>query len=258
MKVLTVIQARLGSTRLPGKVLMKIEGKTVLQHTIERVRASKKAGRIVVATTIKEEDLKIVKLCAGLGVSVYCGSEDDVLDRYYQAAKIIKADPVVRITSDCPLIDPEVIDRVIGFYFRTKQDYATNTFPPTYPDGQDVEVFSFSALKRAWKESRLASEREHVSLYIRNHPELFKITNLKYRQDLSRKRWTLDRYEDYKFIKTVYRPLYRKNRIFGMNEVLNFLKKHPELEQLNQHISRSEGHIRALASDRVVRGSEEQ
>ena len=143
MNTVAIIQARISSTRLPRKVLKKIEGKTILEHVINRVKAAKNLDNVIVATTVKKEDLEIVKICASLGISVFCGSEDDVLDRYYQTARLFNAEHIVRITSDCPLIDFKVIDDVVDLYFKKNADYATNTLPETFPDGEDVEIFSF-------------------------------------------------------------------------------------------------------------------
>ena len=203
MNIIAIIQARISSTRLPGKVLKKIEGKTVLEHVINRVRAAKNLDDVIIATTVKKKDLKIVQLCAKLGVSVFCGSENDVLDRYYQTARLFKADHIVRITSDCPLIDPMVINEVIKLYFREKADYASNTMPETFPDGLDAEVFSFKTLKIAWGNAELPSEREHVTPYIRKNSNIFKIVNLKCDINLKNKRWTIDEPEDFSFIKII-------------------------------------------------------
>ena len=251
MKIIAIIQARLGSTRLPGKVLLDIEGKTVLEHVIDRVRSSKCIDDIVVATTIQKEDLKIVNLCSNNGTSIYCGSENDVLDRFYQAARLFHADNIVRITSDCPLIDPFLIDKVIKLHLKEKADYTSNTLKETYPDGQDVEIFTFEALKESWKKANLTSEREHVTPYMRKN-QAFKRINLGSKVDLSKKRWTLDNPEDYVFIKTVYKNLYNKNHFFDMDEILKFLNNNPEIESINQSIGRNEGYLKSLKEDRTV------
>jgi len=188
MSIIAIIQARNSSTRLPGKGLKKIEGKIVLEHAINIVKTAKNLDDIIVATTAKKEDLKIVKLCANLGISVFCGLEDDVLDRYYQIARLFKAEHIVRITSDCPLIDPKVIE----LYFNKNADYATNARPATFPDGLGTDIFSFEILSTAWKNAKLFSEREHVTPYIRGNPNIFKTANLKCRYNLYGKRWTLN------------------------------------------------------------------
>jgi spore coat polysaccharide biosynthesis protein SpsF (cytidylyltransferase family) len=251
MKIIAIIQARLGSTRLPGKVLLDLEGRTVLEHVIRRVKSSKLVTDVIVATTINKDDLEIVKLCANLGISVYCGSEDDVLDRYYQTARLFKADHIVRITSDCPLIDPMVIDEVITLHVREKADYTSNTLKETYPDGEDIEVFTFAALKEAWKKANLSSEREHVTPFIRkNHA--FKLVNLEYNKDLSHKRWTLDNPEDFEFIKSIYKNICNKSPNFGMMEILEFIDKNPDIEKINQNINRNEGYLKSLKEDKTL------
>jgi len=250
--IMAISQARIGSTRLPKKVLKKIEGKTILEHMIDRVRVAKNLDDIVVATTVKKEDLQIVKLCAKLGISVFCGSEDDVLDRYYQAARLFKAEHIIRITSDCPLIDPQVIDKVIELYFKENADYATNTMPETFPDGLDTEVFSFNTLKIAWENAKLSSEREHVTPYIRENPNIFKLVNLKSNIDLNDKRWTIDEPKDFEFAKIIYKNLYSEDSLFGMKKILDFLKKHPEIEKINKNIIRNEGYLKSLKEDRIM------
>lgn len=252
MSIIAIIQARVSSTRLPGKVLKKIEGRTILEHVINRVQAARKIDDIVVATTVKKEDLEIVQLCAKLGISVFCGSEDDVLDRYYQAARLFKAEHIVRITSDCPLIDPQVIDKVIELYFQKKADYATNTIPETFPDGEDVGIFSFNILKITWKDAKLSSEREHVTPYIRRNFNIFKIANLRSKFNLANKRWTLDEPEDFEFIKIIYKNLYPKDLLFGMEKILKFIKKHPEIEEINKNIIRNEGYFKSLKEDKIL------
>lgn len=252
MSIIAIIQARVGSTRLSGKVLKKIEGKTVLEHVIDRVKAAKNIDDIVVATTVKKEDLKIVKLCANLGISIFCGSEDDVLDRYYQSARLFKADHIVRITSDCPLIDFKIIDDITDLYFKEKIDYVSNTMPETFPDGEDVEVFGFKALKIAWKKAKMSSEREHVTPYLKNNPKIFRTVNFRCKIDLADKRWTIDEPEDFEFIKIIYKNLYPKDPLFGMDKILYFLIKHPEVEKINKNIIRNEGYLKSLREDRIL------
>jgi len=253
-KTVAIIQARLGSTRLPRKVLIQLEGKTVLEHVVARVKASRLVDHIMVATTNSGKDNEIVRLCRLLGVQVYTGSEDDVLDRFYQAAKLFKSRniDIVRITADCPLIDPEVINKVIELHLRGKADYTTNTLPETFPDGEDVEVFTFAALEKTWKSATLDSEREHVTPYIRKNLSEFKTSNLRCEADLSKKRWTLDEERDSEFIKTIYKDLYRKNKLFGMEDILKYIKKHPEVENINKGIIRNEGYLKSLKEDKEI------
>jgi spore coat polysaccharide biosynthesis protein SpsF (cytidylyltransferase family) len=168
------------------------------------------------------------------------------LDRYYQAARLLCADHIVRITADCPLIDPDIIGRVIRKHVASKADYTTNTMPESFPDGLDVEVFTFRALEVAWKKAKLSSEREHVTPYLRKHSGVFRHAYLSHSVNLAHKRWTLDRPEDYRFLKLVYSHLYKKKRLFGMKDVLELLREHPEWETINGAIVRNEGYLASL------------
>ena len=255
MDVVAVIQARVGSTRLPKKVLLRLEGKTVLEHVISRVEASKKIDQIIVATTTAAEDQVIADLCKRIGIHVYRGSENDVLDRYYQAVLPFKPNHIVRITADCPLMDPKVIDWVVTCHLNKKADYTANIFKETFPDGLDVEAFTFETLKRAWEEAALASEREHVTPFIRKRKDLFKQENIECGVNLGGKRWTLDNQEDFEFIKAVYEALYSNNPLFSMEEVLMFLEQNPEIEIINSHITRNEGYQKSLENDKKLKGS---
>jgi len=250
--IVAIIQARMGASRLPGKVLFDLEGKPVLARIIERVRLSRLINKVLVATTTNSEDLKIAKLCNEMDIEVFCGSENDVLDRYFQAAQSVNAEHVVRITADCPMIDPLVIDEVICLYLKNKVDYASNILKETYPDGEDVEVFTFAALKKVWKSAILPSEREHVTPFIKKNKGLFTQANLEYKENLSSKRWTLDNLEDYEFIKLIYKNLFYKNNWFGMKDVLDFLNENPEIEKINCHIMRNEGYLNSLRNDKII------
>lgn len=252
MNILGIVQARMSSTRLPNKVLLHLEGKSVLEHVVARIARAKLVGDVVVATTVKKEDLAIVRLCADLGYSVVCGSENDVLDRFYQAARLFEADHLVRITADCPMMDPSLIDGVVRLHLETGSDYTANILEETFPDGEDIEVFTFAALKTAWERANLGSEREHVTPFIRRHGELFKLTNLRAPRDLGGKRWTIDNAEDYEFLKKVFGALYPQNPFFGMDDVLQVLERHPEWEQINTHIARNEGYQKSLTEDKKV------
>lgn len=238
MKVVAIIQARMTSTRLPGKVLKTVLEKPLLEYQLERVSRSKLIDEIVVATTINKSDDPIIKLCHKLGVLTYRGSEEDVLSRYYEAAKQFNADVIVRLTSDCPLIDPEIIDQVIKLYITQKDvlDYVSNTLIRTYPRGLDTEVFSFRALQVAYEKARLKSEREHVTAYIYKNPDKFQLKNLSYVRDLSKHRWTVDTKEDLELIKQILESLYTNNQMFTMKDVLCLLDKNPSLFYINAHI----------------------
>jgi spore coat polysaccharide biosynthesis protein SpsF (cytidylyltransferase family) len=252
-KIIAIIQARMGARRLPGKILLNLEGKTVLERVIERVKNSRFIQEVIVATTIRKDDLKIVRLCSTINIRVYCGSENDVLDRYFQVSRLLQVEHIVRITADCPLIDPNIIDNVIRLHLRKKADYTSNTLKETFPDGEDVEVFTFTALKRTWKEAKLSSEREHVTAYIKKHPKIFKLANLVCYENFSSKRWTLDEKADYKFIRLVYKKLYKRDELFGMSEILRLLERHPEYERINNRFIRNEGYLKSLREDRNLK-----
>jgi spore coat polysaccharide biosynthesis protein SpsF len=246
MKIATIIQTRMASTRLPGKVLMTVVGKTFLELLLERVKHSKHITETVIATTTNHKDDVLYDFCKQKGIKVFRGSENDVLDRYYQTAKEFKVDVVVRITSDCPLIDMYVVDKVIEEFLKEKYDYVSNIAPPTYPDGLDVYIFSFKALETAWKETKFTEtpqnqsekddnyRREHVTPYFWQNPTEFKIGNISQKEDMSQKhRWTLDYEEDYQFLKRVFEELYKEGQIFYMEDVLDLVKRKPEVYALN-------------------------
>jgi len=254
INIVAIIQARMGSSRLPGKVLMRIKNKPILQHIIERVGHSKFIDKIVIATTDNQEDHVIVELCNNLKVEYFRGSESDVLDRYYQCAKAYGADIVVRITGDCPFADPDVIDKTIDHLIKSKKDYVSTAYPfSTFPDGLDVEVFNFTSLERAWLEAKLPSEREHVTPFIwKNENKQFKIQTIKNDEDLSNKRWTIDDEKDYQFIELVYNALYNECSIFKMQDILKFLQKNPQIEKINADTVRNEGYAKSLKLDKKV------
>lgn len=239
MNVVCIMQARTGSTRLPGKVLKKICGKTVLEHDIDRLKRVKNINKIVIATTELEKDNVIVEEANRLKVGFYRGSEDDVLSRYYYAAMENDANIVVRVTSDCPLIDSEVTERIIQYYLDSSQkyDYVSNTIDRTYPRGLDTEVFSFKSLQKAFDEGESQREREHVTPYIWRNTGLFKLAQYKNDVDYSNLRWTLDTVEDFELINKIYMSLYReKMEYFDMKDILDLYKKHPELYEINNNI----------------------
>lgn len=238
MKILTVIQARRGSTRLPDKVLMPLVGKPLLVRMVERVKAADKSGVIVVATTTDQQDDVIDELCEKENFTCFRGHPTDLLERHYQSALLFKADAVVKIPSDCPLIDPKVIDRVIGFYLEhfNEYDFVSNLHPATYPDGNDVEIMSFNALEKAWKNARRPLEREHTTPYIWENPEKFRIGNVTWETGKNYSmshRFTIDYKEDYEFIRVVYDELFQDNPLFGLNEILSLLEKRPDIFAIN-------------------------
>ena len=253
MKILAIIQARMGSSRLPGKMLMPIiDGKGALELMIERVKRACRIDHIMVATTVDKSDDDLAALCDRLNVACFRGSIEDVLDRFYQAACSIdnNFDGVVRLTGDCPLHDPEVIDTVIERYLAGENDYVSNVHPPTFPDGLDVEVFTFSALEKSWKEAELQYEREHVTQHICRHPDSFSSENVAYVEDLSSHRWTLDEPSDFKFIQCVYKHLYHEDKkCFTMHQILDLIEKFPEIKELNNGIERNEGLQLSICSE---------
>jgi spore coat polysaccharide biosynthesis protein SpsF len=251
--VSVIVQARMGSSRLPGKTLAIVAGKPMLAHVIERLKGARLLQGIVVATTTKKADDAIAKLAEKLGVYVFRGSEGDVLDRYYQAFRKYPADVIVRVSSDCALTDPHVVDKVVSHYLKGNYDYVSNILKRTYPDGLDVEVFSFKALEKAWQEAKWASEREHVTPYIHRNPNKFRLANVENEVDLSHLRWTVDWKEDLEFVRQVYKHLYKEGQIFYMEDVLELLKKHPDLKKINQGIATNEGYAKSLKEDKIVK-----
>ena len=249
--ITTIIQARLSSSRLPGKTLMTIEGESLLGHLVNRMKVSQFVDDIIIATTTKDNDDEIVEFAKANNLKFYRGSEEDVLDRFYRAAIEHNVKTIVRGTPDCPMIDPEVMDSVISHYLKGGYDYVSNTLIRTYPDGLDIEVFSFQTLERAWKEAKLPSEREHVTPYIYKHPGLFRLCNVKKDgEDLSWMRWTVDTAEDFKFVSKIFSKLYSSKETFSMEDVVGLLRKNPELLEINKGIPTNEGYRLSLLKDK--------
>lgn len=250
--ILAILQARTSSTRLPGKVLMNLAGQPMLARQIERIKGSKLIDKLIVATSDSEDDNRLAELCGEIEVECFRGSLDDVLDRFYRAAEPNQPEHVVRLTGDCPLADPAVIDQVIQFYLLSGCDYVSNTLEPTFPDGLDVEVISFGALKKAWREAKKQSEREHVTPYIIGHRGMFNVANFAHSRNLSKLRWTVDEPEDFEFVKAVYERLYEQNPRFDMADILKLIDSSPELITINQGFVRNEGLAKSLAEDKVL------
>ena len=239
MTTAIVIQARTGSTRLPGKVLLPLAGQPLLVRMVERVRAAHTPARLIVATTTEKADDPIEGLCRDHGVDVYRGHATDLLDRHYRAALALQADVVAKIPSDCPLIDPAVIDRVLGRMLERPDrfDYVSNLHPPTYPDGNDVEAMTLQSLKTAWHEAVRPFEREHTTPFLWERPDRFRIDNVVWEtgRDCSMThRWTLDYPEDYEFLRRVYEELWDSARpVFALDDVLRLVERRPDLAALN-------------------------
>jgi len=235
MKIVTVVQARMGSTRLPGKVMKDLGGDTVLARVVHRVRRARLSGEVIIATTTNASDDLIVRECERLSVACFRGEETDVLDRYYHAAKDAGAETIVRITSDCPLIEPEITDNVIRAFLEQRPDYASNALQRTYPRGLDTEIMTFETLARAWREARRPYQRAHVTPYIYENPDQFKILSKVGDVDYSCHRWTLDTPEDLDFIRNVYQRLGNDDR-FHWRDALTLLEHEPALVALNRHV----------------------
>ena len=244
-KIAAIIQARLASTRLPRKILRELfPGRTALACMLERVNKSKLIQSVVVATTTNPGDQELIAYLKKIKQPFFVGDENDVLDRYYQAAKAAGLqgdDVIVRLTSDCPAVAPAVIDEVVRYYLDGGFDYAANGLEPyTYPDGMDTEVFSFAQLERAWKEATKPSHREHVTFYFWTNPQLFKLGYYKNKnENEGAYRLTLDYPEDYALLCRVYAALYPKNSGFTMRDIIDFLEQHPEVKNLNAKFARN-------------------
>ena len=237
MKVVAIIQARMGSSRLPGKAMADLGGAPMLARVVARTSRAATVRQVVVATTTETADQVIVDLCAARGWACFRGSQDDVLDRYYQAARQFAAEVVVRITSDCPLIDPSIIDRVVTEFLRLQPDadYVSNVGSRrSFPRGLETEVFSFAALAKAWDEAREPAFREHVTLYMYRRPDRFRIHDFVNERDCSEMRWTVDTPEDYALVCRIYEHFGHDR--FSWTEVLAVLAAHPEWLELNRHV----------------------
>ena len=235
MKVVAIIQARMGSTRLPGKVLAELAGRSMLCRVCDRAGRATLVDRVVVATTLWPDDEQIVAECDRLRVPCFRGSARDVLDRYYQAAAAWRADVVVRITADCPLIDPQVIDLVICAFLQHRADYASNTLRRTWPRGLDAEVMTAAALARACREAGRPYQRSHVTPYIYQHPRWFRLLPVTGPEDLGQTRWTVDLPEDLDFVRAVYSRL-AGHEPFSWRHVQRLLVREPAIAGLNRHV----------------------
>jgi spore coat polysaccharide biosynthesis protein SpsF (cytidylyltransferase family) len=246
-KILAITQARTGSTRFPNKIMKKIEDKTVLKIHVERIKKSKRINSVIIATTNKQNDDLIENEAFKLKVNCFRGSEDDVLDRFYQAAKNYEPDYIVRLTSDCPLIDPNLIDEIIDQTIKTNADYCSNTLIESYPDGQDVEVFTFKSLKKTWEESILKSDREHVTPFMKNNKTQFNLVNFHSKNlEYEKVRMTIDEPEDFEVITFLINKL-------GFDEswqnYANLYLNDENISRLNNSIIRNEGYLKSIEND---------
>jgi glutamate-1-semialdehyde aminotransferase/spore coat polysaccharide biosynthesis protein SpsF (cytidylyltransferase family) len=239
LKIIAIVQARFNSKRFPGKVLKKINGKTILEILLKRLQKSKKITKIVVATSNENSDLAIVNIASKLNFDVFLGSKNDVLSRFYFAAKKFKADAIIRITADCPLVDPNLVDELIKKFKQNKFDYISNSIEPSFPDGLDLEIFTFKALKKVFKECKSSIQREHVTPYFYKSNK-FRIFNIKNNIDYSQARWTLDEQADYDVLKNIFQH-FKSNIFFSWLEVIKLMNKKPKIFLKNNDIRRDEG-----------------
>ena len=243
-----IIQARMGSSRLPGKVMMCLdENNFLIDYVLNQLSYSKLIDKTIVATTKLKEDNLIVNHVRKHSLEVFCGSSDDVLDRYYRCAEKNNLEHIVRITADNPLIDPRIVDTVVEKYKTGNYDYVSNTLVRTYPYGTEVEVFSMKVLEQAWKNASLPSEREHVTPYIKNPKNNFKVLNIKYKENISNLRWTIDRIDDLELVKNMIKQIHI--RPITLNEILGLIKKNPDLKKINENNTGDEGFVKSLKED---------
>lgn len=249
MKKVAIIQVRTASTRLPRKCMLQISGMTILEHIVKRLEHSEELDDICIATTEQPEDDHIEMLSRKLGTHLYRGSPDDVLDRFYHAAEKCHATVICRVTADDPFKDPSLVDQFIRRFQEEDCDYLSNTIEPTYPEGIDIEIFSMDALREAWQNAKLESEREHVTPYIWKQPNNFKIISEKYKKDLSSYRWTLDKPADFVFIQQIYDRLYQPDKLFLMKDILAVLEREPWLKEINAGTVRNEGYLKSIKNE---------
>lgn len=244
MKTAAIVQARFGSTRLPGKILKELSGKPMLWHVVDRLSRAESADAIIIATTNLPEDDRIENFCKENNILFYRGDSEDVLSRYFEAAESFGAENIIRITSDCPLIDPAILDSMTMKYFAEREsmqiDYMSNVLKRTFPRGLDAEIFTFEALAKAHLEASSKPEREHVTPYIYNNPVIFRLSNFENEKDFSFYRWTVDTQEDFELIKRIYDSLYTDEKLFLFNDVLKLFNDNPGLIGINQNIKQKE------------------
>jgi spore coat polysaccharide biosynthesis protein SpsF len=248
-RTVAIIQARMSSSRLPGKVMATIADRPMLAHVVSRAFKAN-LDQVVVATSENVANKAIIDFCRQTGVAFFEGDEDDVLDRFYGAARQFSADVIVRLTADCPLLDPDVINEVVGTFHAGSYDYVSNTLKPTFPDGLDTEVFSFAVLEQAWHEAKLKSEREHVTPFLYKHPERFRVLNVENGEDLSTQRWTVDEPADLELMRAIYGCF--KTPDFRMVDVVALLRQYPTLQAMNMGIERNEGYQRSVREDGLI------
>lgn len=249
MNTLAIIQARCSSSRLPGKVLLPLAGEPLLYRLVERVRQTRLVDHVVVATSEEPSDEPLAEMCRQKGIACFRGPLDDVLERFYLAASGYSPEAVMRITGDCPLFDPDLADEMIARYREDDYDYASNDIVSTYPDGLDLEIIRFSALRQAWEKAVLPSEREHVTSYVWNRPEDFRILDILSHEDLSSLRLTVDEPRDYEVVSRIFNRLYPGNDRFRLDDILRLLREDPQIMDINRGIVRNEGYALSRQKD---------
>lgn len=253
MKYLVIVQARCGSTRLPNKVLKDLCGKPALQRMIERIQKSKLIDEVLVVTSIEKNNLPILGLCSAIGVRVGIGSENDVLDRFYQTAKLLEPEYVIRLTADCPCFDAGLLDLAIK-QLDSETDYC-GMITESFADGLDIEIMKFSALERAWKEAKHTFEREHVTQYIIRHPDLFNLQNFESPIGyFGNYRWTVDEAEDFEVVKNIYEHFYYTDlgMDFSYIDILHYLEENPDVVEINKKYTRNEGLLKSIEQDKLI------
>ena len=247
-KATVIIQARTQSTRLPNKVLALINDKPLIWYIIERLKSCERVEQIILATSNREEDKKLIEIANDCKILSFVGDENDVLSRFYQATLKFNADPIVRVTGDCPLVDPDLLDKMLGFYLENNYDFVSNTIIPTYPDGLDIEIFSFKSLRKTFNEAKLKSEKEHVTPYIWKNPGIFQLYNYRNKEELSNYRWTVDEQLDLELIRQIYSN-FKPKIIFSFQDVIEMGKLNPQIFKINEKINRNEGYLKSIKED---------
>ena len=237
--ITAIIQARLNSSRLNKKILLKIENKNLLEHLFSQLSHSTQIDKKIIATTINKIDDEIENFAKLQNITFFRGNPLDVLDRYYRCAKFFNLETIVRISGDAPLIDPSIVDKTIEYYKKNNFDYVSNFFNRSYPIGTEIEIFSFKTLEKCWMNAKKSSEKEHVTPFIYNNPELFKIGHIEYKKNISHLHWTVDQIEDFKFIELIFKKI--KKRPILMDDILELLENEPELLEINKNIDPFEG-----------------
>ena len=251
-KVTCIIQARTRSERLPNKVLKEIEDTPMICHIINRIKRSRNVEQIILATTDKDSDKILLDIAEKFKIIGFAGDDDDVLERFFNAATSFSADPIVRITGDCPLVDPELLDIMIQIFLENKYDYISNTIERTFPDGLDIEIFSFDALKKAHQQAKWSSEREHVTPFIVKNQDLFRVYNYRNKQDLSNLRWCVDEEDDLLMVKQIFHEMITE-QFFSTADIIDLISKNPKIAEINKNIKTNEGYKKSLKKDKLAK-----